>query len=190
MSGETEDGPEVWEIYEKSTGYTIGHFPAHNSMKNTTSLSLLCNLFILLATPFIDPTHTFIVSISTLETLLHVGKCFNVTFSSDTTLSSKAELEYTLLSHPSIKAVPYLGHTGSQWVDVPVEVDALPLFVDGSFWYMASLLEGLIVTLCLRKSLSPSHTTSYMLHTHFNEIVSRRNMLHPCFPFGPMGKFL
>ena len=29
MSDETEDGPEVREIYEKSTGYTIGHFPAH-----------------------------------------------------------------------------------------------------------------------------------------------------------------
>ena len=29
MSDETEDGPEVQEIYEKSTGYAIGHFPAH-----------------------------------------------------------------------------------------------------------------------------------------------------------------
>ena len=31
MSDETEDGPEVREIYEKSTGYAIGHFPAHNA---------------------------------------------------------------------------------------------------------------------------------------------------------------
>ena len=31
MSDETEDGPEVQEIYEKLTGYAIGHFPAHTT---------------------------------------------------------------------------------------------------------------------------------------------------------------
>ena len=48
----SSDGPEVWEIYEKLTGYAIGHFPAHTGSNFhgvgaaiRISFSRLCDIF-------------------------------------------------------------------------------------------------------------------------------------------------
>ena len=144
-------------------------------MKNTSSLSLLYNLFILLATLFIDPTHAHIVSTSAPETPLRPGQNFNITVyaSPDTQFSP---VVFTL--------APY--KQPSEW-SLPVNVVGKP--PNGLNYYtISSPSEGYNVTLQL--DLVPANV--YKLSGEVWQVSTKICFIHVSIihPFGPMGEFL
>ena len=132
-------------------------------MKNNSSLGLLYNLFILLATPFIVPTHAQIDYITAPETLLHRGDIFNVTFHASN--RTQFLVLFGLASSPEIgKSIPWVPAI----VPGPCEAE----------WYIANLTSD--VTLGLPYNLA-NHTTSYTLQAVVAELVSKKKLASSMF---------
>jgi len=136
-------------------------------MKNTSSLSLLYTLFILLAALLIDPTHALVDSISAPKTVLHPGEKFNVTFHTSDYIQNNLQF-YALFG---VAVYPGLGES---FLGLPVPAVGPTPGADGGTdggvdlfkaGFSNSGSKGFKVTLRLPASVSPRKTTKYTLQT-------------------------
>ena len=132
-------------------------------MKNTSSLSLI----ILLATLFINPTHTLVDSISAPKTVIHPGEKFTFTFHTSEYIPSNSMPSSESQSHLGLP-VPAVRPTPSADGGTEGGVD---LYKVG----FSNLGSGEFkVTLRLPDSLSPRKTTKYTLQTGVLGTVSKK----------------